>query len=206
MIGLTLVAFITVTGAYSRRACRYQEWPSVDQCGSTWEENTTFLYTAFGRALWSVCIALLMRLCLEGRGLLLEAFLSWRFWTPLAQVSFEAYLIHPIVIFTWQLGGRDKQSFRLLAFFMNYVSVTVVTFAFAALVALTVEFPLAALLKYFSRARPHRRRNTEYMGHSPKMSGMSYCCNGSYGSISRQYNGIDDEELSFCRLNGNSRI
>ena len=44
-------------------------------------------------------------------------FLGWRFWTSLAQTSFGAYLIHPIVIFVWVLGGREKRTFHVFSFF-----------------------------------------------------------------------------------------
>eukprot|EP00535_Pseudo-nitzschia_heimii_P012659 CAMPEP_0197193926 /NCGR_PEP_ID=MMETSP1423-20130617/28260_1 /TAXON_ID=476441 /ORGANISM="Pseudo-nitzschia heimii, Strain UNC1101" /LENGTH=754 /DNA_ID=CAMNT_0042647253 /DNA_START=131 /DNA_END=2392 /DNA_ORIENTATION=- len=65
--GLTMLSFVTVTGAYSRRACSFQESPfEGDDCGSTWSPLVNFLYTAFSRAAWSVCIAVLMHFCILG--------------------------------------------------------------------------------------------------------------------------------------------
>ena len=165
LFGLALMAFITVTGAYSRRACNFQELPYINDCGSTWRPEMTFLFTAFSRAIWSLCIAIIMHLCLSRRGRAVGSFLSWNIWTPLAQLSFGAYLIHPIVIFVWQLGGREKNTFRLFSFLMDFTSISVVSFVLAAMAALVIEFPFSKLL----RPRSTKRKNgdmTSYMASS----------------------------------------
>ena len=147
VLGLALMAFVTVTGAYSRRACNFEELPFINDCGSTWNPWMTFLFTAFSRAVWSICIAIIMHLCLERRGGAVGTFLSWRIWTPLAKLSFGAYLIHPIVIYVWQLGGREKITFSLFSFLMDFTSVSVVSFVFSAVAALLIEFPFSSLLR-----------------------------------------------------------
>ena len=68
---------------------------------------------------------------------------------PFAQLSFGAYLIHPIVIFVWQLSDRGKDVFRLMTFGMNTIAVLVVSYACALIAALLVELPSAALWKYY---------------------------------------------------------
>lgn len=113
----------------------------------------TFLFTAFSRAIWSICIAIIMHLCLEHRGQAVGLLLSWKLWTPLAHLSFGAYLIHPIVIFVWQLGGREKTTFRLLSFLMDFMSISVLSFVLAAVAALLVEFPFGSLLNPKSQKR-----------------------------------------------------
>lgn len=153
VLGLALMSFITVTGAYSRRACNFSEWPFINDCGSTWRPEMTFLFTAFSRAIWSICIAIIMHLCLEHRGQAVGLLLSWKLWTPLAHLSFGAYLIHPIVIFVWQLGGREKTTFRLLSFLMDFMSISVLSFVLAAVAALLVEFPFGSLLNPKSQKR-----------------------------------------------------
>jgi peptidoglycan/LPS O-acetylase OafA/YrhL len=173
LMGLSLsclftLSFVTVTGAYQRRACTFEELPAYDDCGSLWSPTATFLYTGFSRALWSICIAIIMAICLERKdkdeveddsennGNVQECLdrpenavkfvLSWNIWTPLAHLSFGAYLIHPIVIFIWKLGGREKSTFRLLSFLMDFCSITVVTYILSVVAALLVEFPFGSLL------------------------------------------------------------
>ena len=166
---LFTLSFVTVTGAYQRRACTFEELPATDDCGSLWSPTATFIYTAFSRALWSVCIAIIMAICLERKDKVedgddsgdearrnqephsnpehaVKFVLSWNVWTPLAHLSFGAYLIHPIVIFIWKLGGREKSTFRLISFLMDFCSITVVTYIVSFLAALLVEFPFGSLL------------------------------------------------------------
>lgn len=153
-IGIFLVVtFVTVTGAYARRACRYQEWPELNECGSMWSPFATFWYAGTSRALWSLSLGIMIYLCLQGAGGLLNQFLSLPCWTPLSHLSFGVYLIHPIIIFTWQFGNRQKEPFRLLTFTMNYISVCVVSFGLALLFSLAIEFPCANLSKRIFKKR-----------------------------------------------------
>lgn len=122
-------------------------------CGSNWSPYETFLYTAFGRTVWIIGVSTVVFLCVgcarwnHGDGNVVSSILCWTCWTPLSRLSFGAYLIHPIVVFVWQLGDREKQVFRLITFGMDYLSVCVVSFVAALLAAILVEFPCANLLK-----------------------------------------------------------
>jgi len=165
--GLAVLSFVTVTGAYSRRACTFQESPfEGDDCGSTWSYTVNFLYTAFSRAAWSICVAILLHLCIlsketsatmitnkdeNSNGVsvtrIVNEILGWSVWTPLAHLSFGAYLIHPIVIYIWFLGGRQKVTFRLFTYIMEFISITVVTFLASFAVTVLVEFPFGILLR-----------------------------------------------------------
>ena len=138
-------------GAYERRPCLYEESPREDDCGSTWGAELTFLYAAFSKAAWAVGVALLVGLCVTGRGGLADAFLSHGAFAPLARLSFGAYLIHPIVINAWYLSYTEKVRYSALTFAMSYISICVVTFAAALILALIVEFPLVALSRRFLR-------------------------------------------------------
>jgi peptidoglycan/LPS O-acetylase OafA/YrhL len=159
---LLVITFGTAFGAYARRACQYQEWPLLNQCGSTWSVGLTWFYTSTSRTVWSLGVGILMHVCL-GRpttGNPVAAILSWRCWTPLSHLTFGAYLIHPVVIFIWQLGDRSKETFRLETFGMDYISVSVVSYAAALVAALTVEFPCAALWKEWMTRRQKRREQS----------------------------------------------
>lgn len=149
-LAMLIVTFITASGAYARRPCQYSEWPLLDHCGSLWSLTLTTIYTALSRTVWTVGVAMIMHLSL-GRYHLVASILSWKCWTPLSHLSFGVYLIHPIVIFVWQLGDREKQVFRMQTFGMDYISVCVVSYVFALLGALFVELPCAALWSHFTR-------------------------------------------------------
>jgi peptidoglycan/LPS O-acetylase OafA/YrhL len=160
---LLVITFGTAFGAYARRACQYQEWPLLDACGSTWSVGLTWFYTSTSRTFWSLGVGILMHVCL-GRpttGNPVAAILSWRCWTPLSHLTFGAYLIHPVVIFVWQLGDRSKETFRLETFGMDYISVSVVSYVAALVAALTVEFPCAALWKEYMSSRVQKQRRDQ---------------------------------------------
>ncbi|GKY91096.1 hypothetical protein MPSEU_000082400 [Mayamaea pseudoterrestris] len=154
LMTLAVVAYLPATGAYARRPCQYKEWPELDECGSLWSSHATFLYTATSRTVWSICIATLMHLSL-GRTHSVANILSWRCWTPLSRLTFATYLIHPIVLFVWQLGETSKQFFRLETFAMTYLSVSVISYVLALLAYLLVELPCAALQRNVTSARLH---------------------------------------------------
>ena len=157
LFGLVLVTFIPSTGGYARRPCQYKEEPQLNQCGSSWSMFSTFLYTGFSRTVWTVCIAMLMHLCM-GRRHVVASILSWKCWIPLSHLSFGAYLIHPIVIFVWQLGETSKQVFCLETFGMKCLSIQTVSFVLALAATLLVELPCADLWKMYTL--PSLRRKT----------------------------------------------
>jgi hypothetical protein len=160
LASMLVVTFYTVSGAYERRPCTYKEDPRCDACGSLWSPRTTFVYTALSRTVWSIGVSVIIYLSI-GRGTsggLVSSILSCRCWSALSHLSFGAYLIHPIVIFVWQLGDREKQVFRLLSFAMDYISVCVVSYVAALLAAVFVELPCAALLKNLTFHATHWRQ------------------------------------------------
>lgn len=189
---LAVVTFGTVTGAYARRPCRYQEWPAKNDCGSIWGPQATLWYTALSRMAWSVAVCVIIDLCLQKHGGIVGDFLSLKCWTPLSHLSFGAYLVHPIVIFIWQLGNTQKETFRFLEVGMNYIAVCVVSFGAALLLAVLVEFPCASLVKTCFSRRYLTRSHDEHCNYTemntqhllPKVSEMSP--RHRYGAISYQ--------------------
>ena len=88
-------------------------------------------------------------------------FLSLEAWTPLSHLTFCVYMVHPIVLFVWQLGGRRKEAFRVLDFGMKYVAVTCVSFGWAVVFCMMVEFLSASIMKqYLLRRRTTTRTNS----------------------------------------------
>jgi hypothetical protein len=142
---------------------RYGPWESVSLCIYAWAEVTE---------------AISSRPCCRGNvGLLFLNFhLAVSPWTkPTACpnrripnlpsthsrfLSSLVYLVHPIVIFVWQLGDREKQVFRLITFGMDYLSVCVVSYVAALIAALLVEFPCASLWKDFAASSKRNQSST----------------------------------------------
>jgi peptidoglycan/LPS O-acetylase OafA/YrhL len=71
------------------------------------------LYNAGSRTAWSLSLAWITLTCVKGRGGLVDSFLSWGLFQPLAKMTYTAYLIHQPLIFVhlamqseaWELSG-----------------------------------------------------------------------------------------------------
>ena len=95
---------------------------------------------------------------------IVKSILSYKLWTPIAHLSFGSYLIHPIVIYVWFLGGREKITFRIFSYAMDVCSITVVTFAASFIVTVLIEFPFGILLQ---RRRPSISSLSSVTKHPP---------------------------------------
>jgi len=188
---LGTITFIPVTGAYARRACKYSELPESSDCGSLWSYMQTFWYAGMSRAVWSVGISLICYLCLEGNGGIINRLLSLKLWTPLSQLSFGVYLIHPIVIFVEQLGDRQKEPFRLTTYGYSFISVSMVSFALSLVLALLVEIPCARLVQLVVATNKKKKSKTAASNVEEKESNIlllrtttRYSDRNYYGTIS----------------------
>lgn len=65
---------------------------------NSWGDAVSVLYLNFGRPLWAACWGVLTLLCYFGYLPMTDGFLAHRFWTPLARLTYGAYLLHPLVI------------------------------------------------------------------------------------------------------------
>ena len=183
--GIVFLMFITVTGPYSRRFCLFTEDPISNDCGSSWSPTMNFLYSAFSRALWSICIAIIMRLCVDQRGGPVGTFLSWSIWTPLAHLTYGAYLIHPMILFIWKMGDREKMTFRWFSQFMTWNATTVFSLILSCLAALVIELPCSSLLQNAMKRKRHEEEeeSTRRTGERTTIESVPLTVhNSSYGA------------------------
>ena len=103
------------------------------------------VYITFSRFAWGIGLALLVFACHNGYGGLINTFLSMKIWTPLSRMTFNAYLVHPIVLTV--VYGQLQKSIHLTDITMaTYtIAVVVLSYAIAGLVCLFVEFPLGSI-------------------------------------------------------------
>ena len=103
------------------------------------------VYITFSRFAWGIGLALLVFACHNGYGGLINTFLSMKIWTPLSRMTFNAYLVHPIVIAV--VYGQLQKSVHITDITMaTYtIAIVVLSYAIAGLVCLFVEFPLGSI-------------------------------------------------------------
>ena len=117
---------------------------------STWHGHTpaqfeNVMYITFSRFVWGVGMALVVFCCHNGYGWFINSFLSMKIWTPLSRMTFNAYLVHPVVL--TMVYGQFQKSFhytdKTIAFFL--IGFVVLSYAIAGLLCLLVELPLGTI-------------------------------------------------------------
>ena len=103
------------------------------------------IYVTFSRSIWSLGLALLVLVCHYGYGGPINTFLSMKFWIPLSRISYNAYLLHPLiltVIFASERKTINYQDYNLTVY---AIGVVVLSYGAAAIVSVFVEFPIGNL-------------------------------------------------------------
>ncbi|XP_071850235.1 O-acyltransferase like protein-like [Apostichopus japonicus] len=105
------------------------------------------------RACWSLGVAWVAFACSTGHGGLINSFLSMNFWTPLARLTYGAYLLHPIIMVLFIY--TKKISFHWTYFEMIYFSSASITLSYVAalLLSVLVEGPAMGLEKAILRRK-----------------------------------------------------
>ena len=98
----------------------------------------------------------------NGYGWFVNSFLSMKLWTPLARMTFCAYLVHPwvIIVVYGELQSHFHYTDSSLACY--FVSFLIISYAVAAVLCVVVEFPLGAIEMlvfrlFLSKCRESRR-------------------------------------------------
>lgn len=83
--------------------------------------------------------------CFSGGGGLFNDFLSWRGWTPLARLTYGAYLLHPLVIKGLAGTTHGYYRFGVADLLARWLLNSLLSFGAALALFLLVERPVAAL-------------------------------------------------------------
>ena len=124
------------------------------------------VYFMFSRFTWALGLALLVFICHNGYGWVVNSFLSMGFWVPLSRLTFNAYLVHPIVLTVMFISGHESMQYTDVTLVVYATAAVVLSYGFAAVVAAFVEFPLsnveAAVFKILGfSSRESTRRITQ---------------------------------------------
>ena len=104
-------------------------------------ENITF-YT-FTHFAWGVGVAIVVFACNNGYGWIISDFLSMNFWIPLSRLTYSVSLVHPIVLEVVLGSVRQVPMFEDINLVIYTISVVVLSYGAAGVLAALVEFPLA---------------------------------------------------------------
>lgn len=107
------------------------------------------MFLTFSRALFTVGITLILLPGLMGRCWAVRTFLSLDIFTPLARLTFGAYLVHPIFMQFDALNAVTGDYLTINGGIIRYICWLVVSFVVSMLFTLLVETPFMILEKEF---------------------------------------------------------
>ena len=104
-------------------------------------------YESLSKVSWSLAMSWVTLACTKGYGGLVNRFLSWGFWQPLAKLSYMAYLVHLFVIYGFIFSRSYEMPMDYWPQFFLYVGYTCVSFVLAVFGTLWCEVPFALLIR-----------------------------------------------------------
>ncbi|XP_038051428.1 nose resistant to fluoxetine protein 6-like isoform X2 [Patiria miniata] len=105
------------------------------------------LYNVFARPAFVTAVGWVAFSCLVGYGGPVNALLSWGFWAPLSRITFGAYLLHPIIIYTIYTSNNAQYHFTYMQWVCMFLANLVLGYAAAFVLSIGVEGPIMGLEK-----------------------------------------------------------
>ncbi|CAM9312604.1 unnamed protein product [Chrysoparadoxa australica] len=121
----------------------YQEVPSsAGRWAQAW-------YIGLGRFAWSMGLCILLLQCLAQKAYIIQGWLSWKVWEPLAKLSFGAFLTHTIFI-SWYFNLMPQQEhFNGIFLAVMYTGFGLAAFSTSVPLYLMLEAPIKRLSQEF---------------------------------------------------------
>lgn len=155
IISVCIMAGLSILGINSgaNRPCLLWETPLTIDCGSSYTLEQRAFYNSFTRPAWGFGLAIMSLLSFNGQLNFIgsSTILTWTGWDPVGKLSFSMYLLHPLVINIWVLGGASKFRYshvNLLYAFAGIVSLTVML---ALCIGILVEWPISKITRDFEK-------------------------------------------------------
>ena len=155
IISVCIMAGLAILGINSgaNRPCLLWETPLTSDCGSSYTLEQRAFYNSFTRPAWGFGLAIMSLLSFNGQLNFIgsSTVLTWTGWDPVGKLSFSMYLLHPLVINVWVLGGASKFRYshvNLLYAFAGIVSLTVLL---ALCIGILVEWPISKITRDFEK-------------------------------------------------------
>ena len=100
-------------------------------------------YFMLARPAWGVALAIVTYVCHHGYGGPINKFLSLPLWVPLSRLTFNAYLVHEIVLEVIFGNLREPMSYVPTTMAIFCIGTVVLSYGAAVLVTIFVEFPVS---------------------------------------------------------------
>lgn len=137
---------------------------------NSWGTVASVLYIVGSRPLWAMAFAALTLLCYYDCLPILNEFLSHKIWTPLARLTYGAYLCHPLVIKLAAGTSMQYYTFSGMDLFYRVSGNCVMAFSGGVVLWVLVERPAMSLI---SGSRNSVRRSPSDQKHAPSAEARS---------------------------------
>ncbi|KFM76136.1 Nose resistant to fluoxetine protein 6, partial [Stegodyphus mimosarum] len=131
------------------------------------------LYAGTSKIVWSLGIFWVLFVCVTGNGGIVNRILCWKFWIPMARLSYVFYLVHPLVIWVHEAFAHTKMYTSHYFWIYNMLGHYMVSMVLALIISLSFEAPFLALEKIIfgggggrGEGRAEDNRNGNKRGHS----------------------------------------
>uniref|UniRef100_A0A4W4FYD3 Nose resistant-to-fluoxetine protein N-terminal domain-containing protein n=1 Tax=Electrophorus electricus TaxID=8005 RepID=A0A4W4FYD3_ELEEL len=99
------------------------------------------VYQGLHRSVWALALVWIILACEEGYGGFVNTFLSMKVWTPLSNISFACYLVHPVLILLFNGKQETSMHYTDLNFLYLFLSHMVVTVVLGYVLTVLIEKP-----------------------------------------------------------------
>ncbi|XP_050398153.1 nose resistant to fluoxetine protein 6 [Patella vulgata] len=115
--------------------------------GSVATKDVGAFYNTVHRTVWGACVSWVVIACTTGYGGFVNTILSWKGFIPLSRLSYCAYLVHPLVMFSFYFSNRKPLFLYDVGMVYYYFGNMVASYAIAFIVSLAFEAPMMGLEK-----------------------------------------------------------
>jgi peptidoglycan/LPS O-acetylase OafA/YrhL len=104
-------------------------------------------YITLSRPAWGLCLCWVVLACVSGNGGPVSDILSWKIWAPLGRLTYAAYLVHPLIMMTYNFNALQPLHFSDLFMVYLFIANLVVSYIVAFIVSMLIEAPMIQLEK-----------------------------------------------------------
>ena len=113
----------------------------------SWTTGEKATYLAFEHILFSIGIVLILMPMVAGFGGFLLRFLTIKYWSVVAKISFSYYLVHPIFIHYYTLNKHQSAYLQDGDMIYHWFGTMILSTLTATVLTLIIESPVMALEK-----------------------------------------------------------
>ncbi|XP_053699366.1 O-acyltransferase like protein-like [Sabethes cyaneus] len=150
LLGWTITAAIIVATGYSLKQVYTGDYTAVPLVANAF-------YESLHRSLWAFAVMWIIFVCVNRQGGVVDEFLGWTGWQPMAKLSYTMYLLHiwlQAVTFTMQL--KTTIYFSTMNLFYTIFGLTGLSMAAATVWSVAFEYPFFGAERIlFGKSKSH---------------------------------------------------